>query len=86
MSVQQAITEHIKKQNKRIVDFVALDQKREELIDEAVNLCKEGKEFTTARINAVTKQINELARQGIVPTRKLVTTDMVREYVQKLKS
>lgn len=85
MSVQQAITNHIKKQNKRISDFLSLDQKREEYIDEAVHLCREGKEFSTAKINEVTKQINQLARQGIVPLRKTVTVEMIREYVQKEK-
>jgi hypothetical protein len=85
MSVHKAITQHVNKQNHRITDFLVLDQKREEYIGEAVHLCKQGKEFTTNKINQVTNQINELAKQGIVPTRKLVTPDMVLEYVLKLK-
>lgn len=85
MSVHEAITTHVNKQNKRINDFMALDAKREGLIEEAIQLCKDGKEFTTDRINQVTKQINELAVQGIVPSRKLVTPEMVKEYADRKK-
>ena len=84
MSVHKDITTHVNKQNKRITDFVALDRKRELYIEEAVELCKQGKEFSTDKINAVTNTINELAKQGIVPSRKNVTAEMVREYVKKL--
>lgn len=85
MSVHEAITTHVNKQNKRINDFIALDAKREWLIEEAFQLCKGGKEFTTDHINQVTVQINELAVQGIVPSRKLVTREMVQEYVDRKK-
>ncbi|XJZ27907.1 YpbS family protein [Bacillota bacterium Lsc_1132] len=81
MSVHKAITNHVNKQNKRMKDFIILDQQRELYIEEAIQLCKEDKVFKTDKINEVTKQINELAKQGIVPTRKLVTPEMVREYV-----
>jgi len=80
MSVHKAITEHVNKQNKKINDFLSLDQLREMYIDEAVTLCREGKPFTTEKINMVTNQINDLAKQGIIPTRKLVSVEMVREY------
>ncbi|MGG5252190.1 YpbS family protein [Neobacillus sp. SM06] len=83
MSVHQAITNHVNKQNKRINEFIALDQQRELYIEEAVQRCKEGKAFSTEKINEVTKQINELAKLGIVPSRKLVTPEMVREYVER---
>ncbi|PLS07212.1 YpbS family protein [Neobacillus cucumis] len=83
MSVHKAITEHVNKQNKKINNFFKLDQLREMYIDEAVTLCKAGKPFTTEKINEITNQINDLARQGIIPSRKLVTVDMVREYTLK---
>jgi DNA replication protein DnaD len=84
MSVHKEITEHVKNANKRINEFLALDQKREFYIQEAVELCKQGKEFSTTKINEVTNVINELAKQGIVPARKNVTTEMVREYIRKI--
>jgi hypothetical protein len=85
MSVHKALTEHAKKQNKKFTDFLALDQRREEFISEAIELCKQGKDFSTEKINYVTNQINNLAEQVCVPTRKLVTPDMVQEYVLTLK-
>jgi hypothetical protein len=85
MSVHKDITEHVNKQNQRINDFLVLDNLREQYIDEAVELCKQGKEFTTDKINEVSKRINALARKGIIPTRKLVTVEMVREYALKSK-
>lgn len=81
--VHKAISEHSKKQNLIIQTFAALDAKREEYIDEALGLCQEGKPFTVSKINYVTEEINRLARQGIVPLRKLVTEDMVKEYASK---
>ncbi|MEH7119861.1 YpbS family protein [Neobacillus vireti] len=83
MSVHKAISEHVNKQNKKINDFLSLDQLRELYIEEALTLCKAEKPFTTEKINKVTQKINELARQGIVPTRKLVTDEMVREFAGK---
>lgn len=85
MSVHKEITQHVNKQNQRIKDFLALDQQREFYIDEAVALCRQGKDFSTEKINHVTNQINELAKQGIVPSRKKVTIEMVKEYVEKSK-
>lgn len=85
MSVHKAITEHVNIQNQRINDFMVLDQLREQYIAEALELCKQGKELTTDKINEVTKQINAMARKGIIPTRKLVTVEMVREYALRSK-
>lgn len=83
MSVHKALSEHSKKQNKRIMDFMQLDQKRELLIDEAVTACKNNNPYDVDGINKVTGQINELARLGIVPQRKLVTKEMVAEYAKR---
>jgi hypothetical protein len=83
MSVHKAITEHVNKQNQKINDFLLLDQQREVFIEEALELCKQGKNFTTDNINEVTMKINDLAKKGIIPTRKLVTIDMVKEYAMR---
>ena len=80
MSVHIAISEHVNKQNQKINRFLLLDQQRELYIEEALSLCKQGKEFTTDKINEMTNQINNLAKQGIIPFRKLVTKEMVKEY------
>ncbi|MDQ0213970.1 accessory colonization factor AcfC [Oikeobacillus pervagus] len=84
MSVHKAITEHSNKQHKIVRRFVELDGLRETYIEEAVLLCKNGNPFETEKINEVTNEINQLARKGIVPTRKNVTVEMVQEYVTRL--
>ncbi|MFD2679225.1 YpbS family protein [Bacillus seohaeanensis] len=85
MSVHKEISAHSTKQHQIAKQFWALDQQRELYIEEAVSLCKEGKEFTTDSINLISKRINELAKNGVAPTRKFVTPEMVHEYVQKLE-
>jgi hypothetical protein len=84
MSVHKDITKHSTKQNQLVQKFMLLDQEREQAIDEAVKRCQAGEAFTTDRINEATQKINTLARQGVVPQRKVVTKEMVEEYVQKL--
>ncbi|KIQ94328.1 hypothetical protein LH47_01603 [Anoxybacillus thermarum] len=84
--VHQAITAHSQKQHALVRAFIELDAKREAYIEEAVSLCQRGEPFSVQNINEVTKQINELAKSGIVPQRKYVTVDMVKEYVQKLNN
>ena len=85
MSVHKAISAHVNKQNKIITEFLALDQEREAYIEEAVLNCKSGMLFTPDKINEVTSRINKLSKQGIIPTRKIVTSEMIKEYVKKLK-
>lgn len=82
-NVHEAISKHSKKQHEIVKRFLQLEQMREFYIAEAVTLCKEEKPFSVDNINAVTSKINELAKQGIAPTRKLVTEDMVREFVER---
>ncbi|WP_246942015.1 YpbS family protein [Bacillus pinisoli] len=83
MSVHHAITKHSTKQHEILRTFLQLDQLREMYIEEAVSLCKKGVSFSTDPINKVTTDINNLAKQGVVPQRKLVTVEMVQEYVSR---
>ncbi|WP_062198033.1 DUF2533 family protein [Massilibacterium senegalense] len=83
MSVHKQLTEHSKRQHERIVRFKQLDMMRELAIDEAIEQMKKTGICSVGKINDITKQINELARQGIVPTRKLVSIEMVKEYVER---
>ncbi|PAQ14707.1 hypothetical protein CD798_09670 [Bacillaceae bacterium SAOS 7] len=85
MSVHKDLILHAEKQNKLYREFALLDEQREAYIAEAVELCKAGQEFKTDRINEMTEKINVLANHRLIPTRKLVTPDMVREYVEKLQ-
>ncbi|KEF37080.1 Protein of unknown function (DUF2533) [Schinkia azotoformans MEV2011] len=86
MSVHHAISNHSENQHYIVKRFTELDQQREAYIEEAVQKCKKGEPFSTDKINAVTKEMNELGKKGIVtslPVRKQVTVEMVKEYVDK---
>ena len=85
MSVHKAISEHSRKQNQVVMNFLQLEQQRETYIEEAIVLCRQQQPYTTDKINKVTNQINELARKGIAPQRKLVTKEMVEEFVSRSK-
>ncbi|PFJ12111.1 hypothetical protein COD67_19930 [Bacillus cereus] len=85
MEVHKAITAHSRKQNEIVKTFLQLDAQREAAIEAAVLLASNGKEFSVDVINVVTKQINDLAKRGVAPQRKLVTEDMVMEYVGRLQ-
>jgi predicted transcriptional regulator len=83
VSVHEAITSHVKKQNSHLEQFLKLEAKREEAIDQAVAACAAGQAFTVDRINYWTAQINAHAMKGISPTRSQVTVQMVCDYVSK---
>ncbi|MGG0459283.1 DUF2533 family protein [Bacillus mycoides] len=84
MEVHKAITAHSRKQNEIVKIFLQLDAQREAAIGAAIALASNGKHFSVDAINMVTKQINDLAKRGVAPQRKLVTTDMVMEYVGRV--
>lgn len=85
MEVHAAITAHSRKQNEVVKAFLQLEAQREAAIEAAVSLASNGKSFSVDVINMVTKQINELAKNGIAPQRKIVTEEMVMEYVGRLQ-
>lgn len=85
MEVHEAITAHSRKQNEVVKAFLQLDAQREAAIEAAISLASNGKSFSVDVINMVTKQINELAKNGIAQQRKIVTEEMVMEYVGRLK-
>ncbi|MFT4414151.1 DUF2533 family protein [Fredinandcohnia humi] len=82
-NVHEEITKHSKAQHQVVRTFVELDNKREHFIEEAVTLAQQGNSFSVEKINKVTAEINELSRKGIVPQRKFVTVEMVKEYVNR---
>ena len=82
-NVHEAISQHSKKQHNHIQSFLKLEARREALIEEAIQLCVNSLPFEVGKINQVTKEMNRLASEGIVPTRKHVTKEMVQAFVQK---
>ncbi|MFC4322732.1 DUF2533 family protein [Litchfieldia salsa] len=84
-NVHEEISKHSKKQHELVKAFLTLENQRESFIAEAVSLAKNDQPFTVEHINMVTKEINNLARNGIAPTRKLVTSEMVIEFAKRDK-
>jgi hypothetical protein len=86
MSVHRAITAHVNELNQKIRQFAILDRQREEAIEEACRLCREGKAFSTDKINEITEKMNLLSKQiENLPERKYVTMQMVIDYVNSQK-
>ena len=85
MSVHKDLIKHAKNQNQSYQEFKALDELREKYIEEAVKLCKQGKPFTTDKINEITNKMNRINLR-IISLRKNVTTEMVQEYVNSLEN
>ncbi|MFP7298106.1 DUF2533 family protein [Neobacillus niacini] len=84
MSVHKDLIKHAKNQNQSYQEFQALDELREKYIAEAVELCKQGKPFSTDKINEITNKMNKINLR-IISIRKNVTVDMVKEYVNTLE-
>ncbi|WP_226526709.1 DUF2533 family protein [Metabacillus niabensis] len=82
-NVHEAISQHSNNQHQHIQSFLKLEAKRESLIEEAIFLCVNSKPFEVEQINQVTSEMNRLASEGIVPMRKLVTKEMVQEFVER---
>ncbi|WP_339233179.1 YpbS family protein [Bacillus sp. FSL K6-1012] len=81
--VHKAISAHSAKQHEHIKTFMQLEHLREMAIEEAVAKCKNDEPFLTDAINEITEKMNQLAKKGIVPTRRLVSKEMVKEYVSR---
>ena len=84
MSVHKDLMKHAENQNKSYQQFLAWDQHREQFIEEAIELCKQGKPFSTDKINEVTNKMNKINLR-IIPIKKNVTVEMVMEYVNSKK-
>ena len=84
MSVHKDLIKHAQNQNQSYQEFQALDDLREKYIEEAIELCKQGKPFTTDKINEVTNRMNRINLR-IISLRKNVTIEMVKDYVNRLE-
>ncbi|MFC0557989.1 DUF2533 family protein [Halalkalibacter alkalisediminis] len=81
MAVHLQIAEQVKKHREAQKQFLALDASREHAIERALELAKAGKEVQTSEINQITEEMNRIAMQFQFPPRKLVTREMVLNYV-----
>lgn len=83
MSVHEAISKHSQKQHHALQLFLQLDRQRELFIEEELENYKNNVDFNVDKINEVTKQINELGKKEIVPSRQLVTKQMIIDFAKK---
>jgi hypothetical protein len=83
MSVHKDLMQHAERQNRIYREFLELDQRRESYIEDAIELCIQGRPFSTDNINDVTNRINRMNGR-IIPNRKNVTVEMVLEYAKSI--
>ncbi|MCZ4249020.1 YpbS family protein [Bacillus amyloliquefaciens] len=81
--VHKAISAHSAKQHHHVKSFVELEYQREQAIEAAVLKCRQNEPFTTDAINEITAKMNQLAKKGVVPARRFVTEEMVKEFVSR---
>ncbi|KHF41925.1 DUF2533 family protein [Halalkalibacter okhensis] len=83
MTVHLQIAEQVKKHREAQKQFLALDAQRERAIEAVLELAKSNKTIQTTEINEITKQMNQIAMQFQFPPRKLVTPEMVTNYINE---
>lgn len=84
MSVHIQISEQVKKHREAQKAFLALDQKREKAIDEMIKKARSGLPINVTEVNKITAEMNQIANQFQFPHRKIITVEMVQDYIQKL--
>ncbi|MFC5713458.1 DUF2533 family protein [Thalassorhabdus alkalitolerans] len=84
MSVHQAISGQIEKRLLKEKEFLALDLRREEAIEETLTQAKKDPgEISVQRINQITKEMNQIAAHYRFPQRKNVTKEMIQSYINR---
>ncbi|WP_227934894.1 DUF2533 family protein [Alkalihalobacillus deserti] len=81
MAVHLQIAEQVKKHRDAQKQFLALDASRERAIERVLELAKVGKEVQITEINQITEEMNSIAMKFQFPPRKLVTRQMVINYL-----
>ncbi|MFV9510982.1 DUF2533 family protein [Tepidibacillus sp. LV47] len=83
-SVHLEITKKVNEKVKAIETYKKMDQQRELIIDQLIDDYKAGKPIDLTKLNQWTKQMNQFAIKHQLPTRKIVTKEMFKSYVQTL--
>ncbi|OZM57466.1 hypothetical protein CIB95_08410 [Lottiidibacillus patelloidae] len=87
MTVHKAISTHSKNQAKMVKTFQQMDELREEAINTMLTLAKNNEPFSLEEVNNISKKMNEYRKQVNfeLPERKLVTKEMVFQFLSKEK-
>jgi hypothetical protein len=83
MNVHHEITKKMNRHVNIIETYKTLDQKRESEIERVLAKGKNKEEFSVVAINEVTMELNQFANTHHLPLRKLVTNDMVLEFINQ---
>lgn len=77
MSVHHEISKKVNRTVGILEGYRNLDQAREFEIEQVITKAKKGEHFTVDGINRITVTINEYAAKHHLPSRKLVTEQMI---------
>lgn len=81
MAVHLQIAEQVRKHREAQKQFLALDAERERAIENVLQKAKSGYPIEIAEINRITNEMNHLAMNFQFPPRKLVTIEMIQDYL-----
>ncbi|WP_088102543.1 DUF2533 family protein [Halalkalibacter urbisdiaboli] len=83
MSVHLQIAEQVKNHRQAQKEFLKLDAVREQIIDQLLQQASVSEDISVQQLNAVTKQMNQIASKFQFPLRKEVTKEMVLSFAKK---
>ncbi len=83
MSVHLQIADQVKKHREAQKQFLALDAARERAIEDTLQQAKAGKPIQISEINRITNEMNQIAMAFQFPPRKVVTAEMINDYLKK---
>ncbi|GAE33341.1 DUF2533 family protein [Halalkalibacter akibai] len=81
MSVHLQIAEQVRKHREAQKQFLLLDSARERAIEHTLEIAKAGQDFQPTEINQITEEMNKIAMKFQFPPRKLVTKEMIINYL-----
>lgn len=82
-SVHIEISNQVKATVATIEDYQKMDLERERLIELIITDYKNGKSINLEKLNSWTNTMNQFAIKNHLPTRKLVTIEMVENFLQE---
>ncbi len=84
MSVHHEISKKVNHTVGKLEGYRNMDQLRENEIEQVIMKAKKGEHFTVDGINQITDNINRYALKHHLPSRKLVTEQMILDVVRKV--
>jgi hypothetical protein len=83
VSVHLELSKKVKEKLDLVEAYKKLDSLREARIEEVIGLCRSGRAFSVAEVNKITGEINQLAAIYHLPSRRMITEQMVIDLVNR---